>query len=129
MDVPELICDVANQGALWNNAAAHGYVRLYFRPRNGFHLKTEGIKAIGDPYRVDPHMSIPIAFAFDFVKAITRKDCGFVAGNFVKSGAAPSDSDQDFDNLQFDLIYHDAPLPRDRMAEIHKLANVRSCCA
>jgi hypothetical protein len=66
--VTKLICDVANQVAVWNNPEAHNYVRLYFRPRNSFHLKTEGVKAIGDPYRIDPHMSIPIAFAFDFQK-------------------------------------------------------------
>src|SRR5258708_36164763 len=42
-DVGNLICDVANQGALWNNPDAHKYVRLYFRPRNSFHLKTEGV--------------------------------------------------------------------------------------
>lgn len=50
----EIPCDVANQGALWNNPSAHEYVRLYFRPRNNFHLKTEGIKCLGDPYRQDP---------------------------------------------------------------------------
>ncbi len=118
-NVPSLICDVANQGALWNNPAAHHYVRLYFRPRNGFHLKTEGIKAIGDPYRVDPHMSIPIAFAFDFVKVITSGESGFVAGNFARAGAMPSSGDAEFDNLQFDLIYHDAAPPVGKMNEIH----------
>jgi hypothetical protein len=118
-DVPRLICDVANQGALWNNADAHGYVRLYFRPRNNFHLKTEGIKATGDPNRIDPHMSIPITFAFNFVKVIASQDSGFVAGNFARSGARPSDSDHNFDNLRFDLIYHDAATLPDQRTEIH----------
>ena len=62
---------MANQGALSNNPDAHQYVRLYFRPRNSFHLKTEGVKAIGDPYRAQNHMSIPVAFAFDFQKEMT----------------------------------------------------------
>jgi hypothetical protein len=118
-DVPRLICDVANQGALWNKVAAHKYVRLYFRPRNSFHLKTEGIKATGDPNRVDPHMSIPITFAFDFVQVITSQGSGFVAGNFARSGAIPSDNDQDFDSLPFDLIYQDAPTLPDYRMEIH----------
>lgn len=47
-NVGNLICDVANQGAVWNNPDAHNYVRLYFRPRNSFHLKTEGVKAAGE---------------------------------------------------------------------------------
>jgi len=117
-DVPTLICDVANQGALWNNSAAHRYVRLYFRPRNGFHLKTEGIKSIGDPNRIDPHMAIPIAFAFDFVKVMTGADCGFVSGNFARTNAALYTADRDFDNLQFDLIYHDAALTQEKGNEV-----------
>jgi ssDNA thymidine ADP-ribosyltransferase, DarT len=96
-----LICDVANQGAVWNNPDAHKYVRLYFRPRNPFHLKTEGIKSLSDPYRVDPHMSIPISFAFDFQKVITLQNVGFVPGNFARSGAAPLTGDAEFDHLNF----------------------------
>lgn len=118
-DVPKLICDVANQGALWNNPDAHQYVRLYFRPRNGFHLKTEGVKALGDPHRVDPHMSIPIAFAFDFVKVITAAESAFVPGNFAKTGAAPQTNDHEFDNLQFESIYHDSALSADKRIEVH----------
>lgn len=117
--VSKLICDVANQGALWNNPGAHNYVKLYFRPRNSFHLKTEGVKAIGDPYRVDPHMSVPIAFAFDFSKVMTIANSGFVPGNFAKAGAAPLSGDAAFDKMDFDLVYHDSPLTRDRMAEVH----------
>jgi hypothetical protein len=118
-DVGRLICDVANQGALWNNPDAHHYVRLYFRPRNSFHLKTEGVKAIGDPYRVDPHMSVPIAFAFDFNRLITSPGVGFVPGNFAKTGTAPLSGGTEFDKMDFELIYHDAPLSQDKMAEVH----------
>jgi hypothetical protein len=118
-DVEELICDVANQGALWNNPDAHKYVRLYFRPRNSFHLKTEGVKSDIDPYRVDPHMSMPVAFAFDLQKVITLPASGFVPGNFAKTGSAPLTGDAEFDNMEFDLVYHDGALPRDRMSEVH----------
>jgi hypothetical protein len=118
-NVSNLICDVANQGALWNNPHAHKYVRLYFRTRNPFHLKTEGVKAIGDPYRAPNHMSIPITFAFDFTRVLTLPQSGFVSGNFAKTGAAPAASDKEFDKLPFDLIYHDSALPPDRIAEVH----------
>jgi hypothetical protein len=117
--VDKLICDVANQGALWNNPDAHKWVRLYFRPRNSFHLKTEGVKPIGDPYRAQHHMSIPIAFAFDFPQVMTLQESSFVPGNFAKTGAAQLNGDAEFDKLPFDLIYHDAPLVPDRMAEVH----------
>ena len=108
--VPTMICDVANQGALWNNINAHAYVRLYFRPRNMFHLKTEGIKPLGSPYRGANQMSIPVTFAFDFASVICRDDAGFVPGNFARSGARPETTDEKFDELRFDLIYHDSAL-------------------
>ncbi len=117
--VGQLICDVANQGALWNNPEAHNFVRLYFRPRNSFHLKTEGVKARGDPYRVDPHMSVPVAFAFDFEQVITSSTCAFVSGNFAKSDAEPLTGDAEFDQLAFNLIYHDSALPRNQITEVH----------
>ncbi|WP_297112829.1 DarT ssDNA thymidine ADP-ribosyltransferase family protein [uncultured Devosia sp.] len=121
----ELLCDVANQGALWNNPVAHNYARLYFRPRNSFHLKTEGIKRIGDPYRVDPHMSIPIMLAFDFKKILTLPSSGFLYGNFAHLGAQVQSGDPAFDQLDFFKIYHDAPPATDgdaireaRMSEV-----------
>lgn len=114
-----IICDVANQGALWNNPAAHDYVRLYFRPKNGFHLKTEGIKSSDDPYRQDPHMSIPVTFAFDFVQVMCLPESGFLSGNFANTGAIPMSGDDDFERLDFDMIYHDSAPPRDRMNEYH----------
>jgi hypothetical protein len=117
--VGKLICDVANQGALWNNPDAHEWVRLYFRPKNSFHYKTEGVKSKSDPYRADYHMSIPVAFAFDFLKVMTLPNASFVPGNFAKGAATPQTGDASFDRMNFDLIYHDSPLSRDRKAEVH----------
>jgi hypothetical protein len=117
--VAHLICDVANQGALWNNPNAHNYVRLYFRPRNPFHFKTEGVKALGDPYRAQNHMSIPVAFAFAFERVMVLPGSGFVFGNFAKTGAAPVTGDVEFDKLRFDLIYHDRALTPDHKVEVH----------
>jgi hypothetical protein len=117
--VGALICDVANQGAVWNNPDAHRFVRLYFRPRNSFHLKTEGVKSKVDPHRVDPHMSIPVAFAFDFQKVVTLPTAGFVPGNFAKTGVAPLTGDGEFNKMQFDFIYHDGPLTPEKQTEVH----------
>lgn len=60
----DLLHDVANPDAVANNPEAHKYTRLYFRPKNDYHLKTEGIKCIGDHHRQEKHMSIPIMFVF-----------------------------------------------------------------
>lgn len=125
-NVPNVICDVANQGALWNNPAAHQYVRLYFRPRNRFHLKTEGIKPLSDPYRIDPHMAIPVMFVFDFVSVLTDQSSFFVPGNFASAAMQPLTGDANFDTLNFEYIYHDSKPSSDimnvvqdaRMAEV-----------
>lgn len=114
-----VLCDVANQGALWNNPDAHKYVRLYFRPKNRFHLKTEGIKSRIDPYRIDPHMSIPVMFVFDFVSVMTCTNSYFVSGNFASQALCPQQGDTNFDQLNFDYIYHDSPVPNDLKATIH----------
>ena len=50
-NVVENFHDVANQGALASFDASHDYARLYFRPRNPFHVRTEGIKCVSDLYR------------------------------------------------------------------------------
>lgn len=112
-----IICDCANQGALWNNPAAHEFVRLYFRPRNSFHLKTEGIKSSSDPYRQDPHMTIPVTFAFNLEHVLILPESRFLNGNFAISGARVLDGDHDFDCLDFSMIYHDSPPPPERMYE------------
>jgi hypothetical protein len=117
-DVPVIICDVANQGALWNNPAAHEYVRLYFRPRNRFHLKTEGIKSSTDIYRVNPHMSIPIMFVFDFVSVMALESTRFVSGNFASLAAIPQQGNSNFNLLNFDHIYHDSAVSADMMQTI-----------
>lgn len=117
--LPTLLCDVANQGALWNNPTAHEYVRLYFRPRNRFHLKTEGIKSRADAYRVDPHMSIPVMLAFDSASVLSLPESMFVPGNFAGTSKQPLSGDTHFGQLNFSQIYHDSPVSRDEMQEIH----------
>ncbi|TPI49987.1 DUF4433 domain-containing protein [Mesorhizobium sp. B2-9-1] len=117
--VPIVLCDVANQGALWNNPAAHEYVRLYFRPKNSFHFKTEGIKSNSDPYRVNPHMAIPVMLVFDFTSVITLADSFFVSGNFASQALAPLQGDKNFDGLNFNYIYHDSAVSQDMMQTIH----------
>ncbi|TIX02483.1 MAG: DUF4433 domain-containing protein [Mesorhizobium sp.] len=119
--VPALLCDVANQGALNNNPAAHDYVRLYFRPKNRFHLKTEGIKSKNDPHRVDPHMCIPIMLIFDLKSILTKPESRFVAGNFANSNQVIGTGDAQFDRLNFEQIYHDSAVSQETMQEIHNM--------
>lgn len=100
--------DVANGGALAIYDGSHSCARLYFRPKNGFHFRTEGIKCIADPYRLQNYMSVPVMFVFDLVSVITLPGARFSSGNVQKSRQF-LDGDAAFDTLDFDAIYHDAP--------------------
>ena len=104
--------DVANGGALNIFDGAHSCARFYFRPKNGFHFRTEGIKCIADPYRLQNHMSIPVMFVFDFVSILTLPTARFSSGNVQRSRTF-LDGDAAFNSLDFDAIYHDAPPSRE----------------
>jgi hypothetical protein len=112
--------DVANQAALHANKATHGYARLYFMPKNGYHLKTEGIKLLGDPNRVDPHNNIPVAFVFDLAKVLTHPGVVFSAGNPQSTRYPLMDGDQAFASIDFDKVYHDRPVTPEEKDLIHK---------
>ncbi len=100
--------DVANGGALNIFDGSHSCARLYFRPKNSFHFRTEGIKCIDDPHRLQNHMSIPVMFVFDFVSVITLEGARFSSGNIQRSKTF-LDGDASFNTLDFDAVYHDAP--------------------
>jgi hypothetical protein len=99
--------DVANQGALHNNPRAHDSARLYFRPKNNFHLKTEGIKCRDDPHRGRYQMSIPIMLAFDALSVLTLPDTGFSAGMLSKVRRTGRDT-RFFDAIPMEWVYHDS---------------------
>ena len=114
-----LIHDVANQGAITNNPDAHRFIRLYFRPKNSFHFKTEGIKAADDLHRQSKHMSIPIMLAFDAQSLLTLDGVGFTPGNFAVRYTTPEFSEAAFDKFPFDYVYHDRPPPRESIKTVH----------
>lgn len=104
----EIDHDVANQGALHNNPFAHEYVRLYFRPRTAFHLRTEGIKPRKDPYRQKYQMSIPILLAFDAESVLSDPRASFSMGMLSKERDL-CDGDEAFESLDFASVFHDGP--------------------
>jgi hypothetical protein len=118
--------DIANQGALNAYADSHDYARLYFRPKNGFHLRTEGIKCFADPHRQDFQASVPVSLIFKFEEVITRPGVKFTKGNIQRAHNVELDGDEAFGTLHFEAIYHDdyvTPETRDyihdcRMAEV-----------
>lgn len=102
--------DIANQDALGTNPIAHNYVRLYFRPRTHFHLRTEGIKLLSDNYRLPAHMSMPIIFMFDLPSVVTRPGVAFCDRKMAHVGIQPGFDEAYFDTIDFTKVYHDAPI-------------------
>jgi hypothetical protein len=117
-NVVESFHDVANQSALAAFDASHDFARLYFRPRNPFHVRTEGIKCVGDPYRFDQQMSVPVCFVFSLSDVITRADCLFSKGNVQRSHDFLT-GDANFDTLDFNAIYHDSWTDINKRPYIH----------
>ena len=102
--------DVANQEALASNKAAWNYVRLYFRPRTNFHLRTEGIKLLTDQYRLPFHMTIPVLFVFHLEKVITSKGTCFSNRKMAHAGMLPGCDWSYFERIDFEKVYHEGPI-------------------
>jgi hypothetical protein len=100
--------DIANQEALGTNPVAHNYVRLYFRTKTHFHLRTEGIKLLSDQYRLPAHMSVPIMFLFDFSSVVTRPGVEFCDRKMAHVGIAAGNDEAYFNNIDFSRVYHDS---------------------
>lgn len=118
--------DVANQSALNAYSGSHDYARFYFRPKNGYHIRTEGIKCLADPYRQPNQASIPVTFLFDFVEVSVLDGAKFTAGNIQRATNQELDGDEEFRRLDFNAIFHDDAVTSDnreyisdrRMAEV-----------
>ena len=116
----KLIHDVANPGAIASNVDALKYVRLYFRPRTHFHLRTEGVKFRNDPNRQENQMSIPIILMFDFVKVVTQGGVGFSNGKMAHFEAKSGFDEMFFNSIPFADVYHDGALSQTRIAEVNE---------
>lgn len=69
-------------------------------------MRTEGIKCLNDPYRLQNQMSIPVCFVFRLADVLCREDACFSSGNVQRSHDFKTGNDS-FDELDFDAIYHD----------------------
>jgi hypothetical protein len=104
----ELVCDVAEPGALATNPQALRYVRLHFRPLNHFNLSTEGIKFRDDPYRRERHMSIPVALLLDAGEVLTKEGVGFSGRKLAHIGQEAFFDEEGFDSINFEDVYHNS---------------------
>lgn len=105
----------ANPGPLPDHPTAQDFARLYFRPKNRFHLKTEGIKSRDDLSRDRLHMSVPVQLVFDALSVLTLPGTGFSQGLLSRIRQIGYD-DRFFDRIPFERVYHDS-VPDDQERE------------
>ncbi|WP_179734633.1 DarT ssDNA thymidine ADP-ribosyltransferase family protein [Bradyrhizobium sp. IAR9] len=81
-------------------------------------MRTEGIKCLTDPYRLQAQMSVPVCFVFRLSDVLCRADACFSSGNVQRSHDFRT-GDAAFDQLDFDAIYHDSWTDSTNRAYIH----------
>lgn len=81
-------------------------------------MRTEGIKCLGDPYRLQNQMSIPVCFVFQLHRILCRPDACFSSGNVQRSHDFKT-GDEAFEKLDFGAIYHDSWTDSSNRAYVH----------
>ncbi len=119
----EIERDIAPAEIIARRGAAHDAVRLYFRPRTPTQYHIEGIRKPPE-YFQGRHAPVLIIMVFRAEDILTQRGVTFSDGNMQSYGARTFRTDDEFQAMPFELIYHDGPFPREQGAEI-----VHSRCA
>jgi len=119
--------DQASAEVIAQTRPAHQrFVRLYFRPRTPTQYHNEGIRPPGIWSKYAAHCPVPVFFCFDFVETLGMDGTQFSDGNMARPSAKFGDSEEFFDELPFESIYHDGPIIGDNQHSIvfHRHAEV-----
>ena len=112
-----LVRDVAPDEIINSTDAAHGYVRLYFRPRTPTQYRIEGIRREEEIWN-GKHAPVLYMFVFRSNAILTKSNVRLSSGNMQVPGTSVLDGDQDFACLNFDKIYHEGSYNTDTDADI-----------
>ena len=94
-------------------------VRLYFRPRTPTTYHMEGFKPLGQLFQ-GAHCPVPVHFLFDMREIITLNDTRFSDGNLARNEYNIFSSADEFIQLPFEDIYHDAGFSQEDKGRIIK---------
>ncbi len=87
------------------------FVRLYFRPRTPTQFRNEGIRPVGRRYCPKPgyppaHCAVPVFFCFDAVEVLSRDHVCFSNGNMGSPHVQYGDTQEFFEAIPFDHVFH-----------------------
>lgn len=102
--------DVAGRDVINSRDDAHRFARLYFRPRTPTQFHIEGIRKPAEYYHgeADTHAPILIMLIFDSRAVFERDGIQFSNGNMQSPWTEYGDTDEFFDTIEFQKVYHDS---------------------
>ena len=102
------------------------YVRFYFRPKTPTLYRNEGFRPVGRRPLGGAHCPSPVYLLFDIDSVICQADSLFSFGSLARAGVEVYSSAPHFEQLPFDLVYHDARFAREERDDIifHRHAEV-----
>lgn len=116
--------DVAPDDIINANHDAHGYARLYFRPRTPTQYRIEGIRRPEEIWN-GKHAPVIYMFVFKSRDLLARPGVHFSRGNMQIPGTEVLDGDENFGSLNFSKIYHEGSYgPDDADIKVWRCAEV-----
>lgn len=102
------------------------YVRFYFRPKTPTLYRNEGLRPVARRPLGGAHCPSPIYLLFDIDSLICRADSLFSFGSLARPGVEVYTSADEFEQLPFDLVYHDSRFAKEERNDIifHRHAEV-----
>lgn len=117
--------DVAAPGVIDNRMEAHDRVRLYFRPRTPTQFHIEGIRKDGEcKYGPGAHAPVLVMFVLDAKSILTLPDVTFSDRNMQSYGARTGDSEEFFDSIPFEAVYHEGGTAGNSSITAHRCAEI-----
>jgi len=108
--------DVADPDVIATRSAAHGFARLYFRPRTPTQFRIEGIRKSSDTnggYQ-STHAPILIVFVFSARKILSAQGVCFSDSNMQSPFARYGDDEDFFSTIAFNKVFHEGSIGQDR---------------
>jgi hypothetical protein len=117
--------DVAPAQIISARIDAHAFARLYFRPKNPTQYNVEGIRKPEDLYLNDPTAHIPLLYMFMFSAESVLKlaSTQFSNGNMQSKSTQFNRTEQFFDAIPFDKVFHEGFYTPEEGAQIRTARN------
>jgi hypothetical protein len=102
------------------------YVRFYFRPKTPTLYRNEGFRPVNRRPLGGAHCPSPVYLLFDLESVICRANSLFSFGSLARAGVEVYASAAHFEQLPFDLVYHDSRFAKEERDDIifHRHAEV-----